>query len=236
MTELEERLELQKKYFESGIESLDEKEILCLILSLSSADFNDAADRLINEYGSLKIIEDADSHLLIKRTGLDVRSAVLLKMIPEISRLYSIKGKKIVSLRSSGTAAEYFSDFFIGCRDEQLAAVCTDKKLNIISSAVISCGSAASVKSSCSKIVSFALDSGADCMIIAHNHPNGRAVPSPGDYASTEMLFSALKRLGIALLDHIIIGTDGAVSMRSLPSPLSLGGENSFGYRTDQNV
>ena len=45
-------------------------------------------------------------------------------------------------------------------------------------------------------------------VIISHNHPSGRDIPSSSDYAITAKIKAALKTIDIELLDHIIIGKD----------------------------
>jgi len=49
-------------------------------------------------------------------------------------------------------------------------------------------------------------------IIIAHNHPSGRLDPSPEDREITHRLREASEVLGIALLDHLIIGRTGYYS------------------------
>ena len=48
--------------------------------------------------------------------------------------------------------------------------------------------------------------------IVAHNHPEGEAFPSSEDLEVTSQIRETLKMLGIPLLDHIIVGTDGYFS------------------------
>ena len=55
-----------------------------------------------------------------------------------------------------------------------------------------------------------------DCprVIVAHNHPSGDPSPSPEDVAVTQQLSSAGKVLQIEVLDHLIVGRSGYVSLR----------------------
>lgn len=46
----------------------------------------------------------------------------------------------------------------------------------------------------------------ATAIIVAHNHPSGDPTPSANDRAVTERLRQAGELLGIALLDHVVIG------------------------------
>ena len=51
-------------------------------------------------------------------------------------------------------------------------------------------------------------------VIVAHNHPSGDPEPSAEDAAVTRELVAAGKLLDIALLDHVVIGRQGVVSLK----------------------
>ena len=55
-----------------------------------------------------------------------------------------------------------------------------------------------------------ALKAGAEEIIVAHNHPSGDPTPSKADIAATAKLQEAAKLLGVAMLDHIILGSPSA--------------------------
>ena len=63
------------------------------------------------------------------------------------------------------------------------------------------------------EIVRRALGHGAAALIVAHNHPSGVAEPSGADRAITERLKQALALVDVRLLDHLIVGDGGAVSL-----------------------
>lgn len=54
-----------------------------------------------------------------------------------------------------------------------------------------------------------AIVNGAAAVILVHNHPSGDPTPSDDDRAFTERLHKAGKLVGIALLDHVVIGDEG---------------------------
>ncbi len=43
-------------------------------------------------------------------------------------------------------------------------------------------------------------------VILAHNHPSGDPTPSPDDIALTRRLAASGARLGIPVVDHIVVG------------------------------
>ncbi|MBI5847184.1 MAG: DNA repair protein RadC [Nitrospirae bacterium] len=58
-----------------------------------------------------------------------------------------------------------------------------------------------------------ALLSSAASLLLIHNHPSGDPTPSRDDISITENLKGAGEIIGIAVLDHVIIG-DGYVSLK----------------------
>jgi DNA repair protein RadC len=56
----------------------------------------------------------------------------------------------------------------------------------------------------------------AAALIIVHNHPSGDPSPSPEDIQLTRMLIEAGKMLELPILDHVIVGTRGITSIKSL--------------------
>ena len=59
-----------------------------------------------------------------------------------------------------------------------------------------------------------AIRESAASVIFAHNHPSGDPEPSRDDLAVTEKLRSAGEIVGIAVLDHVIIGDGRYVSLK----------------------
>ncbi len=57
-------------------------------------------------------------------------------------------------------------------------------------------------------ILSIALRCVARSMIIAHNHPSGKIVPSASDKKVTYSLKQAAEYLGVNLIDHLILSGD----------------------------
>jgi len=53
-------------------------------------------------------------------------------------------------------------------------------------------------------------------ILLAHNHPSGDAKPSMADIAVTRQLATVCSALGCAILDHLVFGSDGCCSLRSL--------------------
>jgi DNA repair protein RadC len=60
-----------------------------------------------------------------------------------------------------------------------------------------------------------AIERRAASIVLAHNHPSGDPEPSDDDLALTRRLVQAGILLGIEVLDHLVIGHGGYVSLKS---------------------
>jgi DNA repair protein RadC len=66
------------------------------------------------------------------------------------------------------------------------------------------------------EVIRRAMDLGTAAVILVHNHPSGDPKPSKADIDVTRAIADAGKRLGIAVHDHVIVGTQGHASLRAL--------------------
>lgn len=225
------RKALREKYASEGFQSLSDCEIIELLLSYSAGKgFSAQAIGLYEFFGSSYAAANADEYYLRSNFGLDEKSIALLKLLPQLSRLYFMEKGSIGRLSASHAAMNYFEKFFIGAVTEQLAAAAVDKLFAITASSVISFGAADSVNAVLRDIADFALKNRSDRIFIAHNHPAGSPSPSASDISSTDILCRRLKSLGIHLIDHIIVGKFSSLSMRELPTLLPFRDSDSFGY------
>lgn len=63
------------------------------------------------------------------------------------------------------------------------------------------------------EVFAMALKRRASSVILAHNHPSGRPVASEEDRAITRRLRAAGEILGVPLVDHVVVGALGHVSL-----------------------
>lgn len=64
------------------------------------------------------------------------------------------------------------------------------------------------------EVVRAALETNAVAVILGHNHPSGDPTPSSSDVEMTQRLKSALELVDVHTLDHIVVGTEGTVSLK----------------------
>jgi len=59
------------------------------------------------------------------------------------------------------------------------------------------------------------LELNAAAVIVSHNHPSGSTEPSQADIALTRSLSNLLQQVEIRLLDHVVVGAGGWVSLHT---------------------
>ena len=75
-----------------------------------------------------------------------------------------------------------------------------------------SCGTIKSTIISIVEILQLAINTNASAIIVAHNHPSGKLIPSQKDIQLTNKIKEACELFDIKLLDHLIITSESYLS------------------------
>lgn len=213
------RERMRNKYVNKGIEVFEQHEILEMLLfyAIPRKNTNDIAHRLLEACGSLSAVFDAPIDILMQQ-GLSYNAAVLLHMIPDLSRAYQSdkfdNEEKIITDENIGKKMVHL---FAGKNEECVYAFFLDAKGKEKYSGIISKGDASSAPLFSKDIVGIAARCKAVTVIIAHNHPSGVAFPSRADLEATADIADALDTIGIHLADHIIVADRDYISLSSTP-------------------
>ena len=212
------RQRLRDRFNNSGLDSMEDHTALELLLcyAIPRKDVNRLAHALLDTFGSLSAVLEADRTALEQVPGMGENAATLLKLIPAMNRRYLMDrtqaGKK-VSLRTAAEAGEFFLPRFYGAREEKVYAAFLDEHCRLLACQEVFEGGVGYAPVNIRKLVEAALRLKAACIILAHNHPDGYAVPSREDRESTRIVSSSLAAVQLRLLDHIIVAGDEYVSM-----------------------
>ena len=209
------RERLRTTFLENGLDCFNELNSLELLLfyAIPRRDTNEIAHALLDRFGSLDGVFDASFYELCEVEGIGEQAASLLKLVPQIVRKSRItRTESIRQVTDSTAAGKYFLPRFMGQREELLLLLCLDSQKRIISCAEISRGVVNSVEANVRKIAETALKYRASSVILAHNHPDGFALPSHEDDITTRLIADSLRTLGIPLVDHIIVADMDFVS------------------------
>src|SRR5262249_55253892 len=116
--------------------------------------------------------------------------------------------------RSPADAAALLSPHLQDANREVVLALLLDIRHRPVGLHVVSIGSVNSSMLPPAEVLKAALLANASAVIAAHNPPRGDAEPSPEDLAVTTRLREAGRLVGIELIDHLIIGAEGWVSLK----------------------
>jgi DNA repair protein RadC len=109
-------------------------------------------------------------------------------------------------IHSSRDAAGLFRQYLGNVDREHCMVAMVDQKHKVIGVNTVSMGSLTASVVHPREVMKPAILSNAAALICCHNHPSGAPQPSQEDRALTRRLVDAGKLLGIALLDHVILG------------------------------
>ena len=209
------RERLRRSFLENGAQSITDIQAMELLLfyALPRRDTNVTAHLLLQRFGSLDGVFAASAEDLCEVEGVGEYAAALLLLVPELMKKARIsKARELRQIRNSEDAGQYLLPFFMNEQDEVAYLLCLDNKRAVICCAEMGRGVVNSVDTSVRRMVEKALKVKAVSVILAHNHPNGIAMPSREDDIFTRTLFNAMETVGIHLEDHIIVADEDYIS------------------------
>ena len=109
-----------------------------------------------------------------------------------------------------------FAPHLAVCADERLAIAYFGADGALLKLRLEGGGSPGAVAFPMRAVVRDVLDMDAAGIVLAHNHPSGRAAPSASDRNVTRSLAMAVRPLDVRLLDHFIFGGEEVTSFRAL--------------------
>lgn len=96
---------------------------------------------------------------------------------------------------------------------EKFVVLALNAKLEVIGYQISSIGELSSALVHPRELAKFLILSNAAATIMMHNHPSGDPTPSGEDIKTTKEIEEAMRLLRIKLMDHLIIGRNGYISL-----------------------
>lgn len=210
------RQRLVETIINGGLENLSEIQIMEYICTLiiPRKDVNPVAHALLNEFGSITNVLEAEHVYLAKVAGVSVLAAKKLSIFRELFDVY--KNKKInnsVILKDMKSIYEYVHSVINFYDNESVYLVALDAKDKIIALQKTT-GNHKETLLPTNELCIFISKFRASKLLIFHNHPNGNSKPSDSDINSTNAIEQYCKILHTTLADHIIVGKDEIFSFK----------------------
>ena len=210
------RERLKARFLEEGLDNFTDIQALELLLfyAIPQKDTNPIAHALLDHFGSLSRVLEADVEELKKVPGISDHSATLLALVTELGRYYQVDcAQRVEVLTTLDACGAYLVPRFFGRSNETVFLLCLDAKCKVLCCKEIGEGSVNSTSISIRKVVETALSANATTVVLAHNHPSGVALPSSEDVQTTRRIAAALHSVEVILADHIVVAEGDYVSM-----------------------
>jgi len=123
---------------------------------------------------------------------------------------YKVAGKLI---DRPETAKQYFRLRLATLEHEVFSVLFLDNRHRIIACEDMFRGTIDGTSVHPREVVKTALKHNAAAVVFAHNHPSGNPEPSQADQQLTRRLKEALGLVDVRVLDHLVVGFEGVVSL-----------------------
>jgi DNA repair protein RadC len=175
-----------------------------------------AAALLLQQFGSLRRVLQADSSELLACRGVGRARLAILASLPELARrFYEQSLPTGTAIRSPADTEAFLKARLQHLHHELFCCLYLDNRHRVLRFDELFRGTIDGTSVYPREVVKEALAINAAALILAHNHPSGVAEPSQADERITTRLKSALELVDIRLLDHLIIGDGAATSLAS---------------------
>lgn len=201
------RERLRERFLQEGPDGFADHEILEMLLYgiIPRGDTNPTAHMLLQEFGSLSNLLEADPGEIMKTSGVGKGTAVFFSLIRELMRRFEQeKLEQKISLTSSTRAAEYCCALLAHCTTERFYVISLDSRRRVIHTTKVAEGSVVEALVQPRMVMEAALRYRAAGVVFCHNHPGGSARPSFADLDLTSNLRELLNLVNIQTVDHII--------------------------------
>jgi len=213
------RARLRERFARAGGNALADYELLELVLCavLPRADVKPLAKRLMARFGSVSGVLAAPLNALADVDGLGEVSAIYLSGIHALllrAAREDIARKPVIS--SWQALLTYVKLDLQHAKREAFRVLFLDRKNQLIADETLGEGTVDATPVYPREVATRALSHAASAVILVHNHPSGDPTPSRADVEMTREIIAALNPLSISVHDHLVVGSTGVASFKSL--------------------
>jgi DNA repair protein RadC len=211
---------------ERGAHTLTEAELIAILLGtgqgpgkLSAVGLGQYLLQQLSEHQRNPLAALRDMHVaeLMKIPGIGPAKATTIVAAIELGkRVFSALPDAPTVIDNPETAAALLAGQLMWQTQERFAVLLLDVKHRLLSTQIISIGTATETIAHPRDIFREVIRQGATRLIVAHNHPSGQLEPSAEDLMLTRQLLAGAQFLNIPLLDHLILGNGNYNSLRQL--------------------
>ncbi|MDD3268339.1 MAG: DNA repair protein RadC [Syntrophomonadaceae bacterium] len=219
--DLPENMRPREKLMSSGEGSLNDAELLAIVLGSGSPELNalDLAAHLLSKHnGNLRYLREASLEELQAERGIGPAKAVAVKAAIEMGKRIAgdIQIRRTIKSPEDvkNTVKEMLMEEMRNYDREHFRVMYLDRKGGLLLMEDVSIGGLHSSIVHPREVFKTAVKKSAASIILVHNHPSGDPAPSTEDIEVSRRLIEAGKIMGIEVLDHVIIGEKKYCSLK----------------------
>ncbi len=187
---------------------------LLLTFAIPRRNTNDIAHRLLERFGTLTAVFEADTEDLMTVAGVGENAAALLKLMPRLGVSIAGKAKRpTIHLDTVTKLAAYGKRLFRNTEREALYALLLDSRLQLVDCVRLTVGSSAGAKVSIRSLVQCSSLCRCAGVVLIHNHPQGFGAGSMEDKRFTARVEELFAMLDLAVIEHMILAGDRYVTL-----------------------
>lgn len=211
------RQRLRQRFANHGFEGFHDYEVLELLLTyaIPRLDVKPIAKRLLQVFGTLAGVFDANVSELKQTEGVGEKGAVFITLIRQVEVRYlasDLLGKNVYDRPDKVKA--YLRMQMQGRGMECFGAIFTDQQHRHVATQILFEGTVDRTAVYPRNLMKRALELDAKGLILFHNHPGGTTRASQEDIDLTSRMAEACSPLGIKILDHFLIAGKEVLSFK----------------------
>ncbi len=198
----------REKLLRLGAPALGDNELVAVLLGsgLRECDVLGVAAALLASTGDVRGLSRATAQRLMRTPGVGPTRAARLLAAMELGRVVAAPRGPRPRLGSPGAVGAYLLPRHGGHREERFGVLLLDTKHRVIRAVVISLGTLDASLVHPREVFRAAAEHSAAAVVLFHNHPSGDPMPSSEDVWLTRRLAQAGDLMGIAVVDHVVLG------------------------------
>ena len=205
----------RERLIRQGAHALSDAELLAIFLrvGVKGKSAVDLGREMIERFGSISRLFSAQLPEFASINGLGAAKYAQLQATLELARRALQEGlRRDDVLGSPAVTRKYLQLKFNGLQHESFSVLFLDVQNRLIADEVMFRGTLSEASVYPREVVKSALAHNAAGVILAHNHPSGKARPSKMDHQLTQALKQALALVDVRVLDHFLVAASDVYS------------------------
>ena len=201
------RKRVKERVKRCGLGDLYDHELLELLLfyGIPRRDTNQLAHDVLDHFGSIRELMDADISDIESMTGVGENAAILIHTIREMMIRYVRESETPTGTYESFVkVVQYIRAIYFAEKREVIRALLFDKKMKLIDTVVLGTGTNIASEISFANLADAVVHRKPAAVILVHNHPSGDPTPSLSDHQVTRQAYELLDMMSVVLIEHVI--------------------------------